>query len=77
MLTAIGKYDPTPGKPINQPKSAKQIKPDLEIAEPQKLILKLKKRKKKVPVPTKKWRAPKKVNETTNVTGEILIKGKS
>ena len=28
MLTAIGKYDPTAGKPINQPKSAKQINPD-------------------------------------------------
>ena len=33
MLTALGKYDPTAGKPINQPKSVKQPESALEIAK--------------------------------------------
>ena len=33
MLTALGKYDATAGKPINQPKSANQPEPALEIAK--------------------------------------------
>ena len=33
MLTALGKYDSAAGKPINQPKSAKQKEPDLEVTE--------------------------------------------
>jgi len=76
MLTALGKYDPAAGKPINQPKSAKQTESDLEIAKATKVAPKVEENKEEGSGTDHKMEGSKKVNETTNVKGKILINGK-
>ena len=81
MLTALGKYDPSAGKPINQPKPAKSTEPE---KEPEPVVEEAKattpaieqKDEKKTEGSDHKMEGSKKVNETTNVKGKILINGK-
>lgn len=81
MLTALGKYDPSAGKPINQPKPVKQPEPEKKaepVVEEAKAAAPIKREKdeKKPEGSSHKMEGSKKFNETTNVKGKILINGK-
>ena len=82
MLTALGKYNPSAGKPINQPKSINQtgpVKIPERVVEKAKTSTLLKEEKigeRKAEGSDHKMEGSKKVNETTNIKGKILINGK-
>ena len=76
MLTALGKYDPSAGKPINQPKPVKKPEPVVEEAKATEVEPKVEEKKEEGSGADHKMEGSKKVNKTTNVKGTILINGK-
>ncbi|MBC8284186.1 MAG: hypothetical protein H8E32_10255 [Nitrospinae bacterium] len=83
MLTALGKYDSSAGKPINQPKPVeqpepvKQPEPVVQEAKATEVAPKVEEKKEEGSGADHKMEGSKKVNETTNVKGKILINGKA
>ena len=77
MLTALGKYDPAAGKPINQPKSAKQPEPVKEVAKATEISPKVKEKTEEGSGANHKMEGSKKVKDTTSIKGKILINGKA
>ncbi|MBT5471530.1 MAG: tetratricopeptide repeat protein [Nitrospina sp.] len=79
MLTALGKYNPSAGKPINQPKPVKkEEKPEPVVKEAKATEVAPKEEKKEEgSASDHKMEGSKKVNETTHVKGKILINGKT
>ena len=73
MLTALGKYDPAAEKPINQPKQ-QAPKPE-PIKEAKVEPAKIQEKKEGSGSDHKMEEGSKKVNDTTNVKGTVLING--
>ena len=76
MLTSLGKYNPSEGNPINQPKQVKQTESVTKEAKATTTGKEEKKDELKTEGSDHKMEGSKKVNETTNVKGKILINGK-
>ena len=74
MLTALGKYDPAAEKPINQPKQ--QAPKSEPIKEAQIEPAKTEEKNEGSGSDHKMEEGSKKVNDTTNVKGTVLINGK-
>ena len=74
MLTALGKYDPAAEKPINQPKQ--QAPKHEPIKEAKVEPAKTQEKKEGSGSDHKMEEGSKKVNDTTNVKGTVLINGK-
>ena len=75
MLTALGKYDPTAEKPINQPNQ--QAPKSEPIKEAKVEPAKTEEKKEGSGSDHKMEEGSKKVNDTTNVKGTVLINGKA
>jgi len=77
MLTALGKYDTSAGKPINQPQTAKKQEPVAKAAEIAKVTPEIEEKKEEGSGADHKMEGSKKVNDLTNIRGKILINGKN
>ena len=72
MLTALGKYNPSDGKPINQPKRVKKTEPVVEEAKVTTTVKEEKKQVKKIEHYASETKAGKKIPEN-QVEGDSIF----